>query len=145
MKHYHSTSVTMRWPVSTAVRTQCTYLLTRALMGDVRNRQLRLFTIQRLITERLGFERRPNMSAMSALSAERLRSTMERHRLDAADSDDVRLPANYLARRVITLLPACNHLHALSSLFVCFLLRNEKHECKQANHKTHKHEYNCIL
>ena len=100
-------------------------LLTCVLwIDDVRNRQLRLFNIQRLITARLGFERRPNMSAMSALSAERLRSTMQRHRLDAAHSEDVHLPHNYLAHRVITLLPACNHRGLCTgTVLITFILR----------------------
>jgi len=56
--------------------------------------------------ERVGFERPPNISAMPRLSAERLRATMDRHRADAAP--EPHLPDDYLAHRVITLLPACN-------------------------------------
>jgi len=70
-----------------------------------RKRQIRLFTIQRLIMERVGFERgAPNVTSSARrprLSAERLRATINRHR--AAEH----LPADYLAHRVITLLPAC--------------------------------------
>ena len=73
--------------------------------GDDRKRQIRLFNIQRLIMERVGFERRPNVSSHPPMSSELLRSTMERHRLNAAI--DAHLPADYLSRRVITLLPAC--------------------------------------
>lgn len=69
-----------------------------------RQRQMRLFNIQRLIMERIGFERAPNMSAIRQMPSARLRSAMLRHRVDA----DVRLPADYLAHRIISLLTACH-------------------------------------
>jgi len=72
--------------------------------------------------ERVGFERPPNVSAMPQLSTERLRSTMERHRVDTASASDVHLDDDFLARRVVTLLPACNHgIIARFDLFLIYL------------------------
>ena len=73
---------------------------------------MRLFNIQRVIMERVGFERAPNVSAMheqisSSAAEHRLRSTMQRRQ--SRRDDDAQLPANYLAQRVITLLPVCKY------------------------------------
>ena len=71
---------------------------------------MRLFNIQRVIMERVGFDRPPNVSAMNgtSLSAERLRSmTIRRHQRADAAAAGARLPANYLAQRIIALLPVC--------------------------------------
>jgi len=135
--------------VITAMSFLCRYVYIEPviLLMVYRMRQTRLFNIQRLIMERVGFERAPNMS-VHQMSDDRLRSTIRRHHAAAAaaatDVHTAHLPANCLAHRIITLLPACNYYSLDASVYRITVFQDASY-CYSSNHCFIPYRYHVFI